>query len=53
LADDAVALAFQVAWQQPEAVPVDPDQAVAWLVGVAWNRVRNERRAERRRLNRM
>jgi len=47
-ADDMTANVFVVAWRRIDEVPLG-DEALLWLYGVAFNELRNFRRAARRR----
>lgn len=49
-AQDAAAEVFVVAWRRRSELP-DDEQVLAWLYGVAYGVVRNQRRATKRRHN--
>jgi RNA polymerase sigma-70 factor, ECF subfamily len=48
-AEDVAAEAFLVAWRRIGELPVDLDDARAWLFGIARNCLLNEQRSQRRR----
>jgi RNA polymerase sigma factor (sigma-70 family) len=48
-AEDATSLVFLEAWRRRDAVMLDRDSALPWLLGVATNVLRNRRRSLRRR----
>ena len=48
-AEDVAADAFLVAWRRLDELPVDPDDARAWLFGIARNVMLNHRRGAERR----
>ncbi len=48
-AEDVVAEAMTVAWRRVDDLPVDPDDARAWLFGIARTCLLNHRRAAGRR----
>jgi RNA polymerase sigma-70 factor (ECF subfamily) len=48
-ADDLIASTFEVVWRRLDSVPND-DEAVLWLYGIAFNQLRNLRRAKRRQI---
>ncbi|HSK90422.1 MAG TPA: RNA polymerase sigma factor [Euzebyales bacterium] len=50
-AEDVVADVFLVAWRRLDDVPVVPDEARAWLFGVAQRTMANQRRGDARRLS--
>lgn len=50
-AEDVVAEVFLVAWRRLDDVPVVPDEARAWLFGVAQRALANQRRGDARRLS--
>jgi RNA polymerase sigma factor (sigma-70 family) len=51
LADDATSATFLAAWRRRQAVALVHDSALPWLLTVATNTVRDERRSLRRRLS--
>ena len=51
LADDATSATFLAAWRRRRAVTLVHDSALPWLLTVATNTVRDERRSLRRRLS--
>ena len=48
-AADLMAETFMVAWRRLDAAPAEPDQARAWLIGVARRQLANHRRGRLRR----
>ena len=48
-AEDVVAEAFLVAWRRLDELPRAPEDARAWVFGIARNTLLNERRGRRRR----
>ena len=48
-AEDVAADTFLVAWRRLDELPVDPDDARAWLFGVARHVMLNHRRSDERR----
>jgi RNA polymerase sigma-70 factor, ECF subfamily len=52
-AEEVVADAFVVAWRKLHDVPIEPDEALRWLCGVARMTLHNERRRARREMRRI
>jgi RNA polymerase sigma-70 factor (ECF subfamily) len=48
LAEDLVSVVFLEAWRRRKSAPLSEDSALPWLLGVASNVIRNQRRSLRR-----